>query len=114
MSRRLGKRGQTGGMNPCPEKPKTAKITKITKTTTLMGTGNIHRRIYRGLLKCYMHSKVFNADLVGAYNVLLKTKTIPPSPTLRGVGVMRPRPCAELNPVFAGDVVLNLPRTLAL
>ncbi|MEM1814438.1 MAG: hypothetical protein QXZ37_00155 [Sulfolobales archaeon] len=111
MNRRRGKRGQTGGMNPCPEKPKTAKITK---TTTLMGTGNIHRRIYRGLLKCYMHSKVFNADLVGAYNVLLKTKTIPPSPTLRGVGVMRPRPGAELNPVFAGDVVLNLPRTLAL
>ncbi|MEM4832151.1 MAG: hypothetical protein QXT76_00235 [Sulfolobales archaeon] len=84
MSRRLGKRGQTGGMNPCPEKPKTAKITK---TTTLMGTGNIHRRIYRGLLKCYMHSKVFNADLVGAYNILLKTKTIPPEPhSTRGRG----------------------------
>ncbi|MEM1681577.1 MAG: hypothetical protein QXM78_02105 [Sulfolobales archaeon] len=84
MSRRRGKRGQTGGMNPCPEKPKTAKITK---TTTLMGTGNIHRRIYRGLLKCYMHSKVFNADLVGAYNVLLKNKNHTPEPhSTRGRG----------------------------
>ncbi|MEM1796986.1 MAG: zinc ribbon domain-containing protein, partial [Zestosphaera sp.] len=48
-----------------------------------------HRRVYRGLLKCYKHSKVFNTDLVGAHNILLKTKTIPPSPTLHGVGVTR-------------------------
>jgi len=73
-----------------------------------------HRRVYRGLFKCYKHSKVFNADLVGAYNILLKTKTIPPSPVLHGVGVMRLRPGAELNPSFAGDVAPNLSGTLVL
>ncbi|MEM0026297.1 MAG: hypothetical protein QXV41_07005, partial [Zestosphaera sp.] len=59
--------------------------------------------------KCYKHSKVFNTDLVGAYNILLKTKTIPPSPTLHGVGVTRLRPGAELNPAFDGDVAPNPP-----
>ncbi|MEM1650100.1 MAG: hypothetical protein QXX47_04425, partial [Sulfolobales archaeon] len=73
-----------------------------------------HKRVYRGLFKCYKHNKVFNADLVGAYNVLLKTKTIPPSSALCGVGVMRLRPGAELNPAKAGHVAPNLPRTLAL
>jgi len=73
-----------------------------------------HRRVYRGLFKCYKHSKVFNADLVGAYNILFKTKTIPPSPTLHGVGVTRLRPSAELNPAIAGNVAPNLPETLAL
>ncbi|MEM4812905.1 MAG: hypothetical protein QXW24_01685, partial [Ignisphaera sp.] len=72
-----------------------------------------HKRVYRGLFKCYKHSKVFNADLVGAYNILLKTKTIPPSPALHGVGVMRLRPGAELNPEN-GNVAPNLPETLAL
>ncbi|MEM3923639.1 MAG: zinc ribbon domain-containing protein [Zestosphaera sp.] len=73
-----------------------------------------HRRVYRGLFKCYKHSKVFNVDLVGAYNILLKTKTIPPSPTLHGVGVTRLRPGAELNPAKAGNVAPNLPETPAL
>jgi len=54
---------------------------------------------------------VFNADLVGAHNVLLKTKTISLSPALHGVGVIRLRPGAELNPAFAGNVAPNLPRT---
>ncbi|MEM0025375.1 MAG: transposase [Zestosphaera sp.] len=54
-----------------------------------------HKRVYRGLLKCYKHSKVFNTDLVGAYNILFKTKTISPSPALCGVGVMRLRPGAS-------------------
>ncbi|MEM2848615.1 MAG: transposase, partial [Zestosphaera sp.] len=67
-----------------------------------------------GLLKCYKHSKVFNTDLVGAHNILLKTKTIPPSPALHGVGVTRLRPGAELNPAHAGNVALNLPGTLVL
>ncbi|MEM4553563.1 MAG: hypothetical protein QXI86_04975, partial [Ignisphaera sp.] len=61
-----------------------------------------HRRVYRGLFKCYKHSKVFNTDLVGAYNILLKTKTISLSPALHGV-----------NPE-TGNVAPNLPRTLAL
>ncbi|MEM4581218.1 MAG: transposase, partial [Candidatus Korarchaeum sp.] len=73
-----------------------------------------HGRVCRGLFKCYKHSTVFNADLVGAYNILLKTKTIPPSPVLYGVGVMRLRPGAGLNPVRAGNVAPNLPGTLAL
>ncbi|MEM1674821.1 MAG: zinc ribbon domain-containing protein [Candidatus Bathyarchaeia archaeon] len=81
-----------------------------------------HRRVCRGLLKCYKHNKVFNADLAGAYNILLrgeenillKAKTIPPSPALCGVGVMRLRPGVGLNPAKAGEVALNLPRTLAL
>ncbi|MEM4045394.1 MAG: transposase, partial [Fervidicoccaceae archaeon] len=73
-----------------------------------------HKRIYRGLLKCYKHSNVFNADLVGAFNMLLKAKTIAPSSSLYGVGVMRLRPGAGLNPARAGNVALNLPRTLAL
>ncbi|MEM0253518.1 MAG: transposase [Candidatus Bathyarchaeia archaeon] len=81
-----------------------------------------HRRVCRGLLKCYKHNKVFNADLAGAYNILLrgeenillKAKTIPPSPALCGVGVIRLRPGVGLNPAKAGEVALNLPRTLAL
>ena len=73
-----------------------------------------HRRVCRGLLKCYKHSKVFNTDLVGAHNILLKTKTIPPSPALCGVGVTRLRPGAELNPAKAGNIAPNLPRTPAL
>ncbi|MEM1936385.1 MAG: zinc ribbon domain-containing protein [Sulfolobales archaeon] len=72
-----------------------------------------HKRAYRGLFECYKHNKVFNADLVGAYNVLLKARTIPPSPALYRVGVTRLRPGAELNPE-TGDVAPNLPRTLAL
>ncbi|MEM0296539.1 MAG: transposase [Zestosphaera sp.] len=72
-----------------------------------------HRRVYRGLFKCYRHNKVFNTDLVGAYNILLKTKTISLSPALCGVGVMRLRPGVELNPK-TGNVAPNLPRTLAL
>ncbi len=46
--------------------------------------------------------------------LLLKTRTISLSPALCGVGVMCLRPGAELNPVRAGNVVLNLPRTLTL
>jgi len=47
-------------------------------------------------------------------HLLLKTRTISPSPALCGVGVMRLRPGAELNPARAGNVAPNLPRTLAL
>ncbi|MEL9908669.1 MAG: transposase [Desulfurococcus sp.] len=67
-----------------------------------------HKRIVRGLLKCYKHNKVFNADLVGAFNILSKTKSIAPSPALSGVGVTRLRPGAGLNPAFAGNAAPNL------
>ena len=68
-----------------------------------------HKRVARGLLKCYKHDIVFNADLVGAFNILSKEKPIAPSPALSGVGVTRLRPGAGLNPARAGDVVLNPP-----
>lgn len=68
-----------------------------------------HKRIARGLLKCYKHNIVFNADLVGAFNILSRVKTIAPSPTLSGVGVTRLRPGAGLNPALAGNVAQNLP-----
>ncbi len=75
------------------------------------------KRISRGLFKCTTLNKVFNADVVGAYNILVKGVSITPSPSRRGIGVMGWRPSPRLNPV--GDVVSNLPalatpRTLAL
>ncbi len=41
------------------------------------------RRIVRGLFKCATLNKVFNADIVGAYNILTKAIT-PPSPPHAG------------------------------
>jgi putative transposase len=32
------------------------------------------KRITRGLLKCYKHNRVFNADLVGAFNITQRGK----------------------------------------
>jgi len=73
------------------------------------------RRMSRGLFKCTRLSKVFNADIVGAYNILVKGLSITPSP-LAGIGVMGRRPGPGLNKL---DVAPNLPtlaraRTLAL
>ena len=69
------------------------------------------RRIRRGLFKCTKLNKVFNADLVGAYNILVNSIT--PSPERdRGNG-LKTQPKAE--PI--GDVAPNLPAlagTLAL
>jgi len=60
------------------------------------------KRIKRGLFKCTKLDKVFNADLVGAFNIL-----ITPSPTWdRGNGP-ETRPGTE--PSGRGDVVPNLP-----
>ena len=75
------------------------------------------KRVARGLFKCTRLNKVFNADLVASYNILIKgMETITPSPRM-GIGVMGWRPSLGLNP--HGDVALNLsalatPRTLAL
>jgi len=52
------------------------------------------RRISRGLFKCTELNKVFNADIVGAYNIL--AKAITPSP-LVGIGVMGRRPGPGVN-----------------
>jgi putative transposase len=53
-----------------------------------------HERIYRGLFKCHKHNIVLSADLVGAFNILAKRKSITPSPALTGVGVTLLRPGA--------------------
>jgi putative transposase len=67
-------------------------------------------RVKRGLFKCTRVNKVFNADLVGAYNIL-----ITPSPERdRGNGS---ETRSETKPSGRGDVVPNLPAlagTLAL
>jgi putative transposase len=59
-------------------------------------------RIKRGLFKCTKLNKVFNADLVGAYNIL-----ITPSPERdRGNG---PEARPGTKPLGRGDAVPNLP-----
>ena len=67
-------------------------------------------RVKRGVFKCMKLNKVFNADLVGAYNIL-----ITPSPTWdRGNG---PETRPGVKPSGRGDVIPNLPAlagTLAL
>jgi len=71
---------------------------------------NCGKRIKRGLFKCTTLNKVFNADLVGAYNIL-----ITPSPTRgRGNG---PETRPGIESPLRGDVIPNLPAlagTLAL
>jgi len=62
-----------------------------------------HERTYRELFKCYKHNIVFNADLVGAFNILAERKSITLTPALTGVGVTLLRPGAGLNPL-RGDV----------
>ena len=69
---------------------------------------NCGKRIKRGLFKCTTLNKVFNADLVGAYNIL-----IIPSPT-RGNG---PETRPGIKSPLRGDVIPNRPAlagTLAL
>jgi len=70
------------------------------------------RRIKRGLFKCATLNRVFNADLVGAYNILT---TITPSPA-RGRG-NRPETRPGAEPPARGHIAPNLPAlagTLAL
>jgi putative transposase len=67
-------------------------------------------RIKRGLFKCAKLNKVFNADLVGAYNILIT----PSSERDRG---NRPETRPGVEPSRIGDVTPNLPAiagTLAL
>ena len=67
-------------------------------------------RVKRGLFKCARLNKVFNADLVGAYNILIT----PSSERDRGNG-LETQPGIE--PSRRGDVIPNLPAlagTLAL
>jgi len=52
------------------------------------------KRIVRGLFKCFKLNKVFNADIVGAFNIL--RKAITPSPR-KGIGVIGWRPSLVVN-----------------
>ncbi|WP_456393935.1 RNA-guided endonuclease InsQ/TnpB family protein [Thermococcus sp.] len=53
----------------------------------LCGQRHANGRIFRGLFKCHREGVVMNADLVGAFNILRKVKTITPSlPALAGRG----------------------------
>jgi len=74
-----------------------------TSTTCPVHGHGCGRRISRGLFKCTRLSKVFNADIVGAYNIL--AKAITPSPR-EGIGVTGRRPGPGLNKL---DVAPNLP-----
>ncbi|MEM1611557.1 MAG: zinc ribbon domain-containing protein [Sulfolobales archaeon] len=79
------------------------------RTCPICRTIENHERITRGLFKCYKHNIVFNADLVGAFNILAKKKAITPSPALYGVGVMGRRPGPGLNRAIARDVAQTSP-----
>ncbi len=57
--------------------------------------------IKRGLFKCVKANKMFNADLVGEYNILVDGKLIIPSPQ-EGIGVTGRKLDSGLNP-FRGD-----------
>ncbi len=76
-----------------------------TSTTCPVHGHGCGRRISRGLFKCTKLNKVFNADIVGAYNILVKGLSITPSP-LAGIGVMGWKPSPGLN---KSDVAPNLP-----
>ncbi len=55
------------------------------QTCPLCGQRHSNGRIFRGLFKCCREGVVMNADLVGAFNILRKVKTITPSlPALSG------------------------------
>jgi len=60
------------------------------------------KRVKRGLFKCTRQNKIFNADLVGAFNIL-----ITPSPE-RDRG-NRPKTRPGIEPSRRGDVIPNLP-----
>ncbi len=57
------------------------------------------KRIVRGLFKCFKLNKVFNADVVGAFNIL--RRSITPSPR-KGIGVIgwRPQPGGEYKEMY--------------
>jgi len=54
-----------------------------TSTTCIIHGDNYGKRIVRGLFKCFKLNKVFNADIVGAFNIL--KRAITPSPKRIGV-----------------------------
>jgi len=65
-------------------------------------------RVYRGLFKCTTTNKVFNADLIAAYNILLAPVT---PESRRGIGGNGRRPGQGLNPQ-KGDVAQTSPHQM--
>jgi len=65
-----------------------------TSTTCPVHGDSCGKRIVRGLFKCFKLNKVFNADVVGAFNIL--RKSISPSPR-KGIGVTGWRPSLVVN-----------------
>ena len=72
-----------------------------TSSTCPIHGDNCGKRIVRGLFKCFKLNKVFNADIVGAFNIL--KKSITPSPR-KGIEVTGWKPSQGLN----SSVALNL------
>ena len=72
-------------------------------------------RVYRGLFKCTTTNKVFNTDLIAAYNILMtatsnNTSMTPVTPeSRRGIGGNGRRPGQGLNPQRRGDVAQTSP-----
>jgi len=62
-------------------------------------------KLTRGLFKCFKLNKAFNADVVGALNIL--KRAITPSPSR--IGVTGRKPSLGLN----SSVALNLPTLMA-
>jgi len=65
------------------------------------------KRIKRGLFKCTKLNKVFNADLVGAYNILVKSIT--PSPRVGDRGNELKTRLGAKSLIKRGNVAPNLP-----
>jgi len=65
-----------------------------TSSTCPVHGGSCGKRIVRGLFKCFKLNKVFNADIVGALNIL--KKSITPSPR-KGIGVIGWRSSLVVN-----------------
>jgi len=65
-----------------------------TSTTCPIHDDNCGKRIVRGLFKCFKLNKVFNADVVGAFNILKKAITSSPR---KGIGVIGWRPSLVVN-----------------
>jgi len=76
-----------------------------TSTTCPVHGHGCGKRISRGLFKCTRLNKVFNADIVGAYNILVEASTITPSPR-KEIGVTGWKPSPGLN---KKDATPNLP-----
>jgi len=70
------------------------------------------KRIVRGLFKCFTLNKVFNADVVGAFNIL--KKSITPSPSRIGVTGRKPDPGLNEKGVALNLSALTGVRTIAL